>query len=63
MGASGAGKSTLLNALQFRSGSGLDISGTRYVNGTKVTPNALTAVSAYIMQDDLFIGTLTPRWV
>ena len=26
-----------------------------------MTPNSLTSVSAYIQQDDLFIGTLTVR--
>eukprot|EP00095_Tigriopus_kingsejongensis_P010869 maker-scaffold864_size87066-snap-gene-0.21 protein:Tk10869 transcript:maker-scaffold864_size87066-snap-gene-0.21-mRNA-1 annotation:"protein white" len=61
MGASGAGKSTLLNALTFRNLSGLQMSGTRYANGMPVSPNSLTSVSAYIQQDDLFIGTLTPR--
>ncbi len=61
MGASGAGKSTLLNALTFRATGGLEVAGSRYVNGNAVSPNGLTAVSAYIMQDDLFIGTLTPR--
>ena len=61
MGASGAGKSTLLNALTSRNLQGLDASGSSYVNGVRVTPNALTAVSAYIQQDDLFIGTLTAR--
>ena len=37
------------------------VSGKRYVNGVAVTPNSLTSVSAYIQQDDLFIGTLTVR--
>nr|AHK05663.1 ATP-binding cassette transporter sub-family G 125057 [Tigriopus japonicus] len=61
MGASGAGKSTLLNALTFRNLDGLDLTGTRYANGVPISPNSLTSVSAYIQQDDLFIGTLTPR--
>ena len=62
MGASGAGKSTLLNALTFRNLSQLNVSGNRFVNGVAVTnPSALTAVSAYIQQDDIFIGTLTPK--
>ncbi|XP_059079534.1 protein white-like [Tigriopus californicus] len=61
MGASGAGKSTLLNALTFRNLSGLTLTGTRYANGVPISPNSLTSVSAYIQQDDLFIGTLTPR--
>jgi len=62
MGASGAGKSTLLNALTFRNLSGLTVkSGARCANGVTVTPNSLTSVSAYVQQDDLFIGTLTVR--
>ena len=36
-------------------------SGARYANGVTVTPNSLTSVSAYVQQDDLFIGTLTVR--
>ena len=31
----------------------------RYANGIQVDPNSLTAVSAYIQQDDLFLPTLT----
>ena len=36
-------------------------SGARYANGIPVNPNSLTSVSAYIQQDDLFIGSLTVR--
>jgi ABC-type multidrug transport system ATPase subunit len=36
-------------------------SGERYANGVTVTSNSLTAVSGYVQQDDLFIGTLTVR--
>lgn len=62
MGASGAGKSTLLNTLTFRNLAGLKVqSGSRYANGVPVSPNSLTAVSAYVQQDDLFIGTLTVK--
>lgn len=62
MGASGAGKSTLLNALTFRNLSALTVvSGARYANGNPVNPNSLTSVSAYIQQDDLFIGSLTVK--
>ena len=35
--------------------------GNRFANGVPVTPNSLTSVSAYVQQDDLFIGTLTVR--
>ncbi len=37
------------------------MSGSRYANGVVVTPNSLTAVSGYVQQDDLFIGTLNVR--
>ena len=61
MGASGAGKSTLLNALTFRNLGGLAVQGIRFANGVPVSPNSLTSVSAYVQQDDMFIGTLTVR--
>jgi len=61
MGASGAGKSSLLNALTCRNMDGLQVKGKRFVNDCLVTPDCLTAVSAYLQQDDLFIGTLTVR--
>merc|ERR1712142_468431 len=61
MGASGAGKSTLLNTLLFRNLGGLKVSGVRMANNVEVTPNNLTSVSAYVQQDDLFIGTLTVK--
>ena len=61
MGASGAGKSTLLNTLLFRNLTGLTVSGSRLANNQLVTPTSLTSVSAYVQQDDLFIGTLTVR--
>ncbi|KAJ8914461.1 hypothetical protein NQ315_011402, partial [Exocentrus adspersus] len=61
LGSSGAGKSTLLNALTFRAAKTLTLSGTRYVNGSPVNPKLLTCRSAYVRQDDLFIGNLTVR--
>ncbi|XP_042213035.1 protein white-like [Homarus americanus] len=61
MGASGAGKTTLLNVLTFRSDQALKISGSLYVNGQRVTPNLLMSRSAYVQQEDLFIGTFTVR--
>ena len=36
-------------------------SGKMYANGVPVSANTLTSVSAYVQQDDLFIGTLTVR--
>lgn len=61
MGASGAGKTTLLNVLTFRSDEALRITGSLYVNGQRVTPDLLTSRSAYVQQEDLFIGTFTVR--
>ena len=37
------------------------IVGQRCLNGVPVGPDALTSLSAYIQQDDLFFGTLTVR--
>lgn len=39
----------------------LQVEGVRLANGIPVNPNTLTSVSAYVQQDDLFIGTLTVR--
>lgn len=61
MGSSGAGKTTLLNTLTFRTPNGVVSSGTRALNGQPATPEALMALSAYVQQQDLFIGTLTVR--
>lgn len=61
LGSSGAGKTTLLNALTFRSPSNLTVSGVRSVNGVPVTSRSLTSQSAYVQQDDLFIGNLTVK--
>lgn len=61
LGSSGAGKTTLLNALTFRSGKGVIAGGYRSLGGHPLTPSHLTALSAYVQQDDLFIGTLTVR--
>ncbi|KAK6039019.1 hypothetical protein COOONC_23477 [Cooperia oncophora] len=58
MGASGAGKTTLLNALLERNLSGLSVEGTVLVNGQNIG-RGVTSVSAYVQQEDLFVGTLT----
>lgn len=59
MGSSGAGKTTLLNALTFRSARGTIVSGVMAANGRRVSPTILTSRTAYVQQNDLFIGTLT----
>lgn len=61
MGASGAGKTTLMNCLNFRSDASLKIQGKLYANGKLVTPDLLTSRSAYVQQDDIFVGTITVR--
>lgn len=58
-GASGAGKSTLLDVLAERKTTG-DIGGTVLFNGKDKTLE-VTRMSAYVMQDDVHIGTLTVR--
>nr|UOU03355.1 ATP-binding cassette subfamily G-like 5 [Brachionus rubens] len=62
MGASGAGKTTLLNVLNFRNRGNLKITGDVKLNGIPVKSRAaLTGVSGYVQQDDLFIATLTVK--
>jgi EPP (Eye Pigment Precursor) family transporter len=61
MGPSGAGKTTLLNVLTFRHRAGLEVSGERVARGRPVSPTSLTAISGYVQQEDLFLGTLTVR--
>ena len=58
MGASGAGKTTLLNTLLQRNLKGLDVEGEILVNGQNIG-KGVTSVSAYVQQEDLFMGTLT----
>lgn len=60
MGASGAGKSTLLNVLTHRNTKHYKVRGEIHVNGFLVNKN-INDMSAYVQQDDLFIGTLTVR--
>lgn len=63
MGSSGAGKTTLLNVLAYRSPTGIQVSSSavRSINGIPVNATELRSRCAYVQQDDLFIGTLTPR--
>ena len=35
--------------------------GDLFLNGKKMTPNELTTKSAYVQQEDLFIGTMTVK--
>ena len=57
---SGSGKTTLLNVLSHRNISKVDVSGTVCLNGKPVSFD-INNISAYVQQEDLFIGTLTVR--
>ena len=57
-GSSGAGKSTLMNVLTKRNIKGLTISGRVQVNGVQINEN-ISKISAYIQQNDVFVGALT----
>ncbi|XP_076031854.1 protein white-like [Oratosquilla oratoria] len=61
MGPSGAGKTTLLNVLTHRSDRRLRVTGDLFVNGYRTDHDTLTSRSAYVQQDDLFVGSLTVR--
>lgn len=58
---SGAGKSTLMNVLTFRNSGDLKLDGEIRVNGVKVDKSKISNISAYVQQDDLFVGTMTVR--
>ncbi|XP_032239520.1 protein white isoform X2 [Nematostella vectensis] len=60
MGASGAGKSTLMNVLAHRNIANMKVCGTVKVNGRAVGLD-INTISAYVQQEDLFIGKLTVR--
>lgn len=61
MGASGAGKTSLMNVLTFRNIRALCISGDIKINGRAVNRDQMNNISAYLQQDDLFLGTMTVR--
>ncbi|KAL5263101.1 hypothetical protein ACHWQZ_G008494 [Mnemiopsis leidyi] len=63
MGASGAGKTTLLNTLAMKNDPKLDETGSILVNGKPLTRRKTTLLSAYVQQEDFFIGTLTVKEV
>ncbi len=53
------GKTTLLNVLNFRNRGNLKITGDVKINGQVIgSPTALAAISGYVQQEDLFVGTL-----
>lgn len=59
MGASGAGKTSLLNVLTQRNMSDVRSTGYIRLNGYDIDKKTLRLISAYVEQDDLFIGTMT----
>lgn len=61
MGASGAGKTSLMNVLTFRNIRSLAVSGDIKINDRVVNRDQMNDISAYLQQDDLFLGTLTVR--
>ncbi|CAG0879456.1 unnamed protein product [Darwinula stevensoni] len=61
LGASGAGKSTLMNVMTSRNLGKLKVSGRLMVNGKAIKRSTLAGISAYIQQENYFIGTLTVR--
>ncbi|CAF3330834.1 unnamed protein product [Rotaria socialis] len=60
MGASGAGKTTLLNVMTHRRQGKLEISADIRINGQKLKKD-ISGVSAFVQQEELFIGSLTVR--
>lgn len=60
MGSSGAGKSTFMNALTHRNVETLTIKGSINVAGAALKDD-ISKISAYIQQDDHFVGALSVR--
>ncbi|XP_078321150.1 protein white-like [Crassostrea virginica] len=61
MGASGAGKTSLMNVLTFRNIRALSVYGDIKINDRLVTRDQMNEISAYLQQEDLFLGTMTVR--
>lgn len=57
---SGAGKSTLMNVLAHRNVGQMEVRGTVEINDRPIGIQ-INALSAYVQQEDLFIGSLTVR--
>lgn len=56
---SGAGKTTLLNVLTQRNMNGVEMTGIIRINGNVVKKHLIRKLSAYVQQEDLFIGSMT----
>jgi len=61
MGSSGAGKTTLLNILSDRIGGSGKIEGDMTANGKPLSQIDFGSYSAYVMQDDVLLETMSPR--
>lgn len=61
LGPSGSGKTTLMNCITCRNLRSVNISGCVCLNGKQVHRNEIAAKSAYVQQEDLFIGCLTVK--
>uniref|UniRef100_A0A1I7U8R7 ABC transporter domain-containing protein n=1 Tax=Caenorhabditis tropicalis TaxID=1561998 RepID=A0A1I7U8R7_9PELO len=61
MGSSGAGKTTLLNILTGRNLKSIETDGEVVINGRNMTFTEMKRLSAYVQQDDVFIGMLTVK--
>ncbi|XP_062517485.1 protein white-like [Corticium candelabrum] len=60
IGASGAGKTTFLNVLSRQNTANLKVSGSVCVNKMDIR-NKIKDISAYVQQEDIFVGTLTVK--
>ncbi|KHN74015.1 ABC transporter ATP-binding protein/permease wht-1 [Toxocara canis] len=58
---SGAGKTTLLNVLTHRNLADVDLDGLVLVNGKNASKSYMRHISAYVQQDDCFVGTMTVK--
>lgn len=56
---SGAGKTSLLNFLTQQNLSSVKAFGVIRINGFKIDKSTLRSNSAYVQQNDLFIGSMT----
>lgn len=63
MGQSGSGKTTLLNTLsgRLKTNSSCKVSGKVFLNGQLCPRKLIRRVSGYVMQEDVMLGTSTPR--
>ena len=64
MGPSGAGKTTLLSLLIGRTANnqnGITTKGQIFANDQPINAEKLSKICSFVMQEDILLGTLTPR--